>query len=124
MLTLLAQVVAQPDPIAAWGSLALQGGAFGLLVYIIVWAYPAATKAAADERSKTLDRFEALVAQLHQQFENRNLKLEKAISSQTVVLATSFKDHADRIERAVGAVCKVESRGPQRIESGGRGPQT
>lgn len=97
------------DPLAQWGSIALQGGAFGLLTYIVVVFAPRVMKESRDEREERDKRFSSIIDTLHARFEDRNKELIASVKDQTQILATSLQSSSARIESAVGNACKHRS---------------
>lgn len=106
MMSLIAQVATNTDPFGGWGSLVLQGGAFGLLVYVVTVMYPRAAKDQREEREKQDEVFRKTLSDLQMRFEARNDKITVAVNAQTDKLATALTQNADRIEQAVASVCR------------------
>lgn len=57
LFSLIAQTPTPIDPAPGWFSLVLNGGAFGLVVFMIVVLMPRLRKEVATEREKDLDKF-------------------------------------------------------------------
>lgn len=114
MLYLLAQaapvVPPVPDPLAGWGTLLLQGGAFGLLCIVVVYLAPKAMKEAKEERAARDATFQALVELMQTKFEDRNKLMTAAIEKQTVSLMGEMSKQTDILEMALRNVCKAGER--------------
>lgn len=113
MFNLFAQMP-PTDPITAWGSLFLQAGAFGLLVYIVVRLYPQTAKESREERELRDKLFSQIVSGQEVKFDERNKNVVLAIKEQTVAFkealasqTSSMDQSSRRIEAAVGTACKA-----------------
>lgn len=100
MWQLLAQV---EPPLGGWGNLILQGGAFGLLTYIVVWMYPQSQKVNREEREKRDASFATLATVMQEHFETRNNFLIRAIQDQTDRLARKLDEQSVRQAESMGA---------------------
>jgi hypothetical protein len=104
---LCAQLIpSSADPLNGWGTLILQGGAFMLLVYIVVWMYPKAAKEQREERETRDQLFADLVKGLQDKDEKRSDKILEALYEQTGTLSTAFRDAAGDMKTAVAGICR------------------
>lgn len=124
--SLLAQaapvVQVQPvDPLGGWFAVLLQGGAFGLLTYIVAVLGPRYFRDAREERDKRDSNFIAMAEILQTKFAERNAILAQHIEKQTAYLTNSLEKQtadlgnslaraADRIEHAVQIASKDSPR--------------
>ena len=108
------------DPLGGWASLILQGGAFALLTYIIVYMWPKESSNARDERIKrevvftaALEdmsaKFDKLVTTMNNKFDARNDRVVVALEKQTETLRQTFHDGSADIKTAFTAICKSVS---------------
>lgn len=105
MLALFAQV--SSDSVPPWLSVFLQGGAFLLVVYIVIIVYPKAAKEAREEREARDARFVTVIDTLHGKFDERNTHVVAAVKEQTALISKAFEASASRIEFAVKTACKA-----------------
>lgn len=128
-MDLFAEVIQTMDPTAAWAAVIIQGGAFMLVVYIVVRLYPQMSKESGEERERREMRLVGLVDSLQVKFEERNNKIVglmldmqtkfegrnkevvDAVERQTFLINESFEKSAERIESAVTRSCQYQSRG-------------
>ena len=101
--------VAPADPLAMWGGLILQGGAFGLLTYIVVVFAPRVMRDAREERESRDKAFSSTIDALQTRFEARNQEVITSIKEQTQILATALNSSSSRIESSVSNICKSKS---------------
>lgn len=106
--SIFAQVAAPApmDSVSPWASLLLQGGAFGLVTYIVVKLYPAAAREARAEREARDAMFSTTIQMLQTKFDERSDRIIGSISDQTDTLAASIADSARSIKESVTTACK------------------
>lgn len=83
-------LIAQTDPLNGWFGVILQGGAFALLTYIVVWMAPDALKQAREERQSRDAIFSAIIDVIQLKTDERNKELIEAIRSQTTTLTVAI----------------------------------
>jgi hypothetical protein len=93
----ISQVMPTPDPLGGWGHLILNGGAFALLIYIVIFLVPKLMREAREERAaaaknaKDRDRlFQATIDTIQDRFTERTRDLLKGIEKQTEALLIGF----------------------------------
>lgn len=122
MVYLLSQTELSPP---GWWNYIIQGGSFGLLVYIVVYLGPKLLKDARDERDSREKlareerdkhdlKFENIVTSLSKEFEVRNDKLVTAIGIQTDKLVTEMKRESDEMTLVLANTCNYELAQPKR----------
>lgn len=94
------------DPAAAWSQLIIQGGAFGLLVYIVVRLAPRIIDETKKERESRDIRFEALINLMQLKFEERNAKIVQAISDQKDSWIEEIRRHTAAVIDATKSACR------------------
>lgn len=92
---------AEADPLGGWLQVILQGGALGLLGYIVIYIYPRSAAEARMEREGREKAFGSLVALMQDKFEERNQRVVNAIERQTTALNAAIGHNTNRIESAV-----------------------
>lgn len=115
----------QQEPTGGWGSLVLQGGAFGLVCILVLYIIPQhlresrkereqRDKEAREERERLADRFDRIIVIVQDKFEARNKDIVAAVKEQTSTLDRTFEEGLSRMEIAVHASCRVPEgrRGP------------
>lgn len=98
MLSIIAQALpnALLDP--SWASLIIQGGAFLLLSYVVVFMAPNFMREGREERAMLLDRFEKSLANIQTEFDKRN----------TAMLAAIRDAWVEEIRRELPSLCKFK----------------
>lgn len=113
LFALLAQAADTATPLGGWGSLVLQGGAFGLLTYIVAYLAPQLMKESRKEREARDQLFNTVMDALQTRFDDRNRAVVKeivgAVKDQTQILATALRSSSERIEGAVSNACKANA---------------
>lgn len=107
-LVLIAQTagLVAADPMGGWGGLVIQSGCLGLLTILTVYVAPKLLATAKEEREKRDVLFNAVVEMLQRKHDERSTKIVEALEKQTEKFAEALDGTAERIERAVGTVCK------------------
>lgn len=107
-MNLLAQTVVA-DPVAPWGALILQGGAFALLAYIVIVLAPRMLTEAIKERQQRDESFSLLVGAIQDRFEVRNREIILALQEQTRILGTEIKVQTQVLRESMTQSCRAET---------------
>lgn len=105
------QLVGGGTDVTAWLQVLMQAGAFGLLVYIVVVAFPRYQKENKDERTEQRQEFlKSLVAQ-NVAFEARVSETTRAVEAQTAQFKEAIKEQTKDFADAFGSdpkgLCKI-----------------
>jgi hypothetical protein len=109
LLNMLAQVTPIADPISPWLSILLQGGSFGLLVYIVVVVYPNSAKEARTERETREEVYTKAIDKIENKFDERNNILVAALGIQAESTGILAKDLAVATKEAAVKVAESTS---------------
>lgn len=106
-LASIAAFLAQADAAGSSSSLVLQGGAFGLLAYIVAVLAPRMFAAAREEREARDKAFAVLVEGLQSRFEERTKALIEAMENQTRMLTAQMEQQTAGIAQAFARIQQV-----------------
>ena len=102
---------AQAELISPWVKLVFEAGAFGLLVYIVVVAYPRSAKETRDEREARERAAVAERAERDTRYTGALNHMTQGLKESTETTSKTFEKCAERIEKAVLSVCRHPDRG-------------
>lgn len=106
---LLGQVSPVPPD---WFTAIIQAGSFGLIAYIVIFAFPQWQRDHRAELRAQQETYERALLVMQSGFKERSTELKGAIDKQTDELSKRWDSHAGRVEKAMAYICHAESQRP------------